>query len=86
VKTKPELPGDLIGVAEAARLLRVHVSCIYRWLHTGKLPAWRVVGRWWLSRADVLAVPEQVGPGVAQASTPSHAEARALLRRAGYDV
>ena len=85
------LPEDTIGVVEAAKLLKVHVSCIYRWLHGKRIAAWRVGGRWWLSRAEVLAVPQRVGPGEvlaspAQRPTLTHAQAVALLREKGYMV
>jgi excisionase family DNA binding protein len=87
---KGELPRDPITVAEGARMLRVHLTTMYRFILRGQVPAVRVGGRWRLSRADVLAFVRRTGPaeaagqGRGRAPVPTHAEAEALLRREGY--
>jgi excisionase family DNA binding protein len=84
------LPDDLIETKTAARLLKVHVSAIYRWIASGKLPSWRVGGRHKLSRRDVEAFPQRSGPEEPAKNegqkprVPTHAEAVAQLRRAKY--
>lgn len=54
-------PNDLITPREAARLLRAHISLIYRCVQDGRLRAWRVAGsRYAVSKADVLALVQEV--------------------------
>ena len=53
-------PADLIGTKQAARILKTHLSTIYRLIHSGKLRAWSRCGtRHLLSEADVR---EQLRP------------------------
>ncbi len=53
---------DLITVREAARLVRTHVSCVYRWIGRGQLPAWRRGPyRLLVRKGDVLRMLEPVG-------------------------
>jgi excisionase family DNA binding protein len=83
------LPTDLIAIPEAAKILRVHVTSVYRYVMRRQLPAYKVGGRYWLSRGDVLGFVQRTGPGEEggegpRAPVPSHAEAVALLRREGY--
>ncbi len=84
------LPADLINVSAAARLLGTHCSCIYRWIASGKLPAWRIGGRYKLSRAEVVAFPKRSGPGIPDKAggkvVMTHEQAQALLRQAGWSV
>lgn len=49
-------PDDLIRLTEAVRLLQCHYATVHRWIQTGKLPGWRRVGTWFVSRADCLAM------------------------------
>ena len=37
-KAVEEKDDDLLKVAEAAAILRVHRSTVYRWMHSGRLP------------------------------------------------
>jgi excisionase family DNA binding protein len=84
------LPADLIAIPEAAKILRVHVTSVYRYVMRRQLPAYKVGGRYWLSRGDVLGFVQRTGPGGEggdpgpRAPVPSHAEAVALLRKEGY--
>jgi excisionase family DNA binding protein len=83
------LPADLIAIPEAAKMLRVHVTSVYRYVMRRQLAAYKVGGRYWLSRADVLGFVQRTGPGEERgeerrAPVPSHAEAVALLRKEGY--
>jgi excisionase family DNA binding protein len=49
------LPPDRITPAQAGEILGMRgASTIYRWVSEGKLRAWRVGGRVWLSQADVM--------------------------------
>jgi excisionase family DNA binding protein len=59
------LPTDLITPSQAARLVDVHVSAVFRWIKSGNLPAWRKGGcRYWVSKADVerMMQPVRVPP------------------------
>jgi excisionase family DNA binding protein len=48
---------ELLRPSQAARLLSVHVSAVYRWIHAGTLPAYRRAGsRYLIRRSDALAV------------------------------
>lgn len=90
------LPDDLIEVKGVARLWGCHVSCVYRQILRQRLRAYRVAGRWRVSRADALAAVKVTGPGEGGADrraeaeghgrryVPTHAEAVAQLRRDGY--
>ncbi len=84
-----ELPSDLVDVGTVARLWGTHVSAVYRQLHSNKLPAFRICGRWRVSKADALGHIRRTGPGAvegkARAAIPriSHADAVAVLRGAG---
>jgi excisionase family DNA binding protein len=83
------LPKDIIDVQAAARLLSVHVSCIYRLITSGRLRSWRVGGRYKLSKADVLAQISCTVDGPKEEvserkESPSHADAVAQLARNGY--
>jgi len=53
-------PTDLITATEAAELLAVSTSTIYRWRDTGELPCYRVGGRFRFSRREVLSMIEPV--------------------------
>lgn len=61
-----ELPGDLIAPKVLARILGVHLSSVHRWIHEGKLRAWRRAGqRYLISEAEgrALVVPVEVRSG-----------------------
>jgi hypothetical protein len=69
------IPVDLISTRIAAKLLGgCNISTVYRWVLSGALPGWRRRGRWFVSRADVLAVwqrgkpPEKPDPATRLAS------------------
>lgn len=49
-----DVPNDLIDTTEASKLASVSKATIRRWCSEGKLPSWRVGGRWRVSRADVI--------------------------------
>ena len=60
---------DLIPINEARRLLpssqpgkRLALPTLYRWVHSGKLPAVRILGHYYVRRADLLALVEPVQP------------------------
>jgi excisionase family DNA binding protein len=53
------IPDDLITTRAAAKLAgNCHLSTILRWILTDKLGGWRRGGRWYVSRAEVLAMWE----------------------------
>lgn len=54
-----DMPDDLIDLKAAARLARCHLATAYRWALSGRLRAWKRVGRLFVSRADVLALYER---------------------------
>ncbi len=60
-------PEDAIGLAEAAKILRVHRSQLVRWIRQGSLNAWR--------RRDPSAKPGKPGP-VGYVVSRSEVEAR----------
>jgi excisionase family DNA binding protein len=56
-----EIPTDLIRPSQAAKLLNLDIGTIYRWINSGKLPAWKRGGSHYVvSRADVAACLEPV--------------------------
>lgn len=53
------LLGELVTVQEAAALLRVSPSTVWRWIKAERLPAYHLSGRRvWLKRADLAALIE----------------------------
>ena len=49
------LPEDLIELKAGARLLRVSMSTIHRWIRVRRIPAWKVGGRWFVAAAPPVA-------------------------------
>ena len=47
-------PTEFLSPAEVARRLAVHRATVYRWIHTGELPAVRLGGTTLRVRADTL--------------------------------
>jgi excisionase family DNA binding protein len=88
------VPEDLITPRAAAKILRAHVGTIYRWILSGKLPAWRRAGaRYLVSRADVEALLAPVRPAAKRPPLPSqraqearHRQAVESLRKAGFRI
>jgi excisionase family DNA binding protein len=88
-----ELPEGLILVAKAAQMLGCHVNAIHRAINSGKLPAYKVLGRRKVRMADLL---EQVKPIKVNGQEPQpvrektrrqhDAEVTARLRAKGYPV
>jgi excisionase family DNA binding protein len=69
----PLSPDDTVSPKQAARLLKTHVSTIYRLIGSGKLRSFKHPGtRHLLSRRAVLAllVEEKHGPREQEGSTP----------------
>jgi len=59
---------DFVTVDQAASILRVSRSTLWRWLKTGVLPAYRIGGRRvWLQRSDLMRLvkPVNVAPNTA---------------------
>lgn len=54
-----EMPDDVMTTGQAANLVRVRPSTVYRWALAGKVPSWRRNGRLLVSRADVQALVER---------------------------
>jgi excisionase family DNA binding protein len=66
-----KLPDDLIAPKVLARILRVHVSTVHRWIKKAKLRAWRRGGqRYLISEAEgrALIAPVTVTPSEAPRS------------------
>ena len=80
-------PHDAIKPSEAAQLLRLHVSAVYRMMTAGKLSWWKMPsGQRRLSRGEVLAMPKPgnivVQPDFKRFATMNR-EAEEVLRRHG---
>lgn len=59
--------GDIISVAEASSLLGVHRNTVYRLIHEGELPAFKLVpgGRWRFRRQEINHwIDDKQGRGV----------------------
>lgn len=65
---KSDLPDDLIDTAHAARIARSNIRTVFRWIITGKVQGWRRCGRWFVSRADIVALFE---PAAAVTARPA---------------
>jgi len=73
-----DYPTDPVRPREAAQLLGVHISAIYRWMKKGRLSWWRLPsGHKRVSRAEVLALPK---PGKIVPVQPSFGRIVALNR------
>lgn len=62
-----QLPTDLLHTTAAARLIpgahpgkTIHVGTLFRWIHEGRLRAWKVCGRVHVSRGELLALVKPV--------------------------
>jgi len=56
-----EPPDDLIGTAEAGRLLKIRGPVVVAWIRRGVLPGWTITGaRFFVSLADVKALLKRV--------------------------
>jgi excisionase family DNA binding protein len=82
------LPDDLISPKTAAKILRSHISTVYRLIHSGKLRSFRRAGtRHLVSRADVeaLLVEETPAPRLETSADVARRRKEAIdrLRQAG---
>jgi len=50
------MTGELLSLAAAAESLGVHYMTAYRYVRTGRLPATKRDGQWWISAADLAQV------------------------------
>jgi excisionase family DNA binding protein len=83
------LPDDLITPKEVARLLKVHVSTVYRWCLSGRLPSYRRAGcRFLIRLADVRSLLQPVQPSPVCPAEPLLGGQRLdeFLRARGYKV
>jgi excisionase family DNA binding protein len=63
VDQEKPFPSDPIKPSQAAKLLGIHPSQVYRYMHAGRLAWWELPGgHRRLSRAEVLALPKQGQP------------------------
>lgn len=46
-------PDDLISTREGADRYNLNIRTLVRWIHCGRLPAYRIAGRWRLSAAEL---------------------------------
>jgi excisionase family DNA binding protein len=83
---------DLITPREAARLVRCHVSAVYRWLHRGQLQGYRRGPfRFLVRKADVLAMlspvhEERPAPEKPKVDSAEVEAIKARLRKQGLKV
>lgn len=89
------LPTDLIPLSQACRLLpglvpgkHLNVEVMRRWCRRGKLNRWRLAGRWFVSRREVLRLmePDVPPPPPAVVQTADHEEAVRELAKRGLMV
>jgi excisionase family DNA binding protein len=83
------LPDDLITPNQVARLLKVHISTVYRWCLSGRLPSYRRAGwRFLIRRSDVRTILEPVRPSPSCPAEPVLGGERLneFLRSRGYKV
>jgi excisionase family DNA binding protein len=74
---------DLVSVREAAELLRVSESTVWRWIHDGDVPSYRVGRkRVYVKRADLAPRRQSRGHGHVRQETSNATEASATLARA----
>lgn len=82
--SETEIPADLMRPGEAAKLLQVHVSTVYRAMETGELPYYRGPGRnRRVSRRDAVALVQREQPPATTRrvdKTPAHERDRAARR------
>lgn len=80
-----ELPDDHVTINQAAKLVSVNPSTIWRWIQTRKLSSWRLVGRRRVSRAEVLALvrPCSTAAQAARSTTKNAPGTDKVLRAAG---
>lgn len=94
--TTDSIPDDLCPVNVAASLLpgsgkrgRISIATVYRWLLAGRLRSWRLGGRRFVSRQEVLSllVPVPPRPDAKHVPEPTRAqqarETSETLRRFG---
>ncbi len=56
-----DAPAELLSVAEAARVLRISPSTLWRWIGRGEVPAYRIgPKRVWLKKRDLDSVSAPV--------------------------
>lgn len=78
------IPDDLILPKEVARLHKVHVSTVHRWIRAGRLRAYKRAGhRVVVSKAAALAVLQQVVPKSPAPRDAAAAAGQAAARLAG---
>jgi excisionase family DNA binding protein len=56
------VPPDLISTSEAAKLAKVSLWSLYRWVAAGLIPAWRRGGRIFISKEDALGTFKRIVP------------------------
>jgi hypothetical protein len=78
-----DLPGDLESAPKSAKLLRMSLQAWHRWrMHpTSPLPCYRLGGRWFASRAEILAwVAARSRPQSDETPQPAPAHSRRRQR------
>jgi excisionase family DNA binding protein len=83
------MPNDLITPTQAAKLVKTHVSTIFRWIHRGRLPAFRRAGSRFLIRlSDLRGVLEPTRPSPTQPTENvlSGEACKQFLRSRGYKI
>jgi len=83
------IPDDLITMSAAAKLAGAHLATVHRWRLTGRLRAWKRVGRYLVSRAELLGLfrpvegkPVATPAPTAQTTADWEREKAAILKRA----
>lgn len=76
-----ELPGDLIGLSQGAKLVGMCRQSLLRWIMQGKIVGWRTGWRWKVSKQDVLSLVERFGREEAAKKKQIDASSLPLTRR-----
>jgi excisionase family DNA binding protein len=79
-----DFPDDLVDTFEAAKLTKLNVQVVRRWLRTGKIEGWRIARRWYVSKAELMSHWKTSGEIVAEQAAergPLPSTRRELSRR-----
>jgi len=70
------MTSELLSLAAAAETLGVHYMTAYRYVRTGRLPAVKRAGQWWIETADLEKIRRESVPAAATASAPAAKKAQ----------
>src|SRR5262249_31092629 len=80
ITSQNDVPADLIYANDAARIAKVHLNSLDRWIMRGHLRAWKRVGRYLVSEAELRALTVPVAPR-RERQMPEYVETAAQRRK-----